>query len=78
MTLRPTNPEYFIPSRFEGKTLLITGAATGIGAATAVRAAREGARVAGVDKKAKEASKRRFRKLQKRGIRPLPLLPMCP
>jgi len=54
MTLRPTNPGYFIPNRFEGKTILITGAATGIGAATALRAAREGARVAGVDKKAKE------------------------
>jgi len=34
--------------------MLITGAATGIGAATAIRAAREGAKVTCVDKKIKE------------------------
>jgi len=50
----PTRPDYFVPSRFEGKTMLITGAATGIGAATAVRAARESARVVCVDRKQKE------------------------
>ncbi len=47
----PTNPNYFIPNRFQGKTLLVTGAATGIGAATAIRAAREGANIVGLDRK---------------------------
>jgi NAD(P)-dependent dehydrogenase (short-subunit alcohol dehydrogenase family) len=35
--------------RLEGKAVLITGAASGIGAACALRCAREGARVAGMD-----------------------------
>ena len=35
--------------RFEGKAVVITGAAGGIGRATAVRLAREGARLVGVD-----------------------------
>jgi NAD(P)-dependent dehydrogenase (short-subunit alcohol dehydrogenase family) len=50
----PTDPNYFIPNRFKGKTLLVTGAATGIGAATAIRAAREGANIVGLDRKEKE------------------------
>lgn len=50
----PISPDYFIPNRFKGKTLLVTGAATGIGAATVIRAAREGASVIGVDRKDKE------------------------
>ncbi|MCP4003961.1 MAG: SDR family oxidoreductase [bacterium] len=36
-------------NRLEGKTALITGAASGIGAACALRFAREGARIAGFD-----------------------------
>lgn len=52
--ITPTDPSYFIPNRFQGKTLLVTGAATGIGAATAIRAAREGANVVGVDRKETE------------------------
>lgn len=52
--ITPTNPDYFIPNRFQGKTLLVTGAATGIGAAAAIRAAREGANVVGLDRKEKE------------------------
>lgn len=52
--ITPTDPNYFIPNRFQGKTLLVTGAATGIGAATAIRAAREGANIVGVDRKAAE------------------------
>lgn len=52
--ITPTDPNYFIPNRFRGKTLFVTGAATGIGAATAIRAAREGANVVGLDRKAAE------------------------
>lgn len=55
--IQPTSPNYFIPNRFQGKTILITGAATGIGAATAIRAAREGANVVGVDRKEVELLK---------------------
>lgn len=54
LDIQPTPPDYFIPQRFTGKTLLITGAATGIGAATAIRAAREGANIVGVDRKEPE------------------------
>lgn len=54
LDITPTDPNYFIPNRFKGKTLLITGAATGIGAATAIRAAREGANIVGLDRKEKE------------------------
>jgi len=42
--IKPVSPEKFTPDRFKGDTMLITGAATGIGAATAIRAAREGAK----------------------------------
>lgn len=52
--ITPTDPSYFIPNRFQGKTLLVTGAATGIGAATAIRAAREGANIIGLDRKEQE------------------------
>jgi NAD(P)-dependent dehydrogenase (short-subunit alcohol dehydrogenase family) len=45
----PTDPEYFIPDRFRGKTLVVTGCARGMGAAAATRAAREGANIVGVD-----------------------------
>lgn len=40
--------------RFDGRVALVTGAASGIGAATALRFAREGGRVAGLDVKAPE------------------------
>jgi NAD(P)-dependent dehydrogenase (short-subunit alcohol dehydrogenase family) len=52
--ITPIDPDYSIPNRFQGKTLLVTGVATGIGAATAIRAAREGANVIGLDRKEKE------------------------
>lgn len=49
LDLKPTDPDYFIPGRFKGKVILMTGAARGIGRATAIRAAREGARVVVAD-----------------------------
>lgn len=47
--LTPTEPDYFFPDRFKGKTLIVTGCARGMGAAAAIRAAKEGANVVGVD-----------------------------
>src|SRR5512144_3218741 len=47
----PVSPDRVVPGRFEGRVLLVTGAADGIGGATAIRAAREGARVVGGDGK---------------------------
>lgn len=41
--------DYFIPHRFDGKTILITGAARGMGKWAAVRAAKEGADVVIMD-----------------------------
>ncbi len=40
----------FFPGRFDGKVMVITGAAQGIGRAVALRAAKEGARVLLVDR----------------------------
>lgn len=47
--ITPINADYFVPGRFTGKTLIVTGCARGMGAAAARRAAREGANVVGVD-----------------------------
>jgi hypothetical protein len=41
--------ERITPGRFEGRTVIVTGAASGIGRATASRIAREGGRVIAVD-----------------------------
>lgn len=41
--------EHLVPGRFEGKTVIVTGAASGIGRATASRIAREGGRVVAAD-----------------------------
>ena len=41
--------DYFIPGRFEGKTILITGGARGIGKWTAIRAAKEGGNIVIMD-----------------------------
>lgn len=45
----PTWKEVITPGRFTGKTIIITGAGSGIGRATASRVAREGGRVIAVD-----------------------------
>ncbi|MFN7399767.1 MAG: SDR family NAD(P)-dependent oxidoreductase [Sandaracinobacter sp.] len=47
--IKPTDPDYFAAGRLNGKTLLVTGCARGMGAAAARRAAREGANIVGVD-----------------------------
>src|SRR5204863_3718630 len=41
--------EAIVPGRFAGRTVIVTGAASGIGRATASRLAREGGRVVAVD-----------------------------
>lgn len=43
------SPDYYIPHRFDGKTILVTGGAQGMGQWAAVRAAREGANVVVLD-----------------------------
>lgn len=47
--VKQIDPDFFIPNRFAGKSMLITGAARGIGQAVAFRAAREGANVVVAD-----------------------------
>ena len=47
--IRPPDPDAFIAGRFAGKTFIVTGSARGMGAAAAMRLAREGANVVGVD-----------------------------
>ncbi len=53
VSIKPVSPGFFIPGRFKGKTILITGAGSGMGAAAATRAAREGANVACVGRREK-------------------------
>jgi NAD(P)-dependent dehydrogenase (short-subunit alcohol dehydrogenase family) len=47
--ITPVDPDAFIADRFRGKTLIVTGCARGMGAAAAIRAAKEGANIVGVD-----------------------------
>jgi NAD(P)-dependent dehydrogenase (short-subunit alcohol dehydrogenase family) len=47
--ISPPDPAAFIAGRFAGKTILVTGSARGIGKGVALRLAREGANVVGVD-----------------------------
>lgn len=46
---RETAAEGYFPGRFRGKTLIVTGCARGMGAGAAIRAAKEGANIVGVD-----------------------------
>lgn len=48
-----------IPRRFEGRSVVVTGAGTGFGAAIALRAAQEGARVVGVHYRSSQAGAER-------------------
>ena len=45
----PLPDDYFTPGRFEGRTVIVTGCARGMGRGAAWRLAREGANVVGVD-----------------------------
>ena len=54
--IKPIDPSYFIPKRHEGRTYFITGGARGIGAASAIRLAREGANVVIFDVLEKEGN----------------------
>lgn len=54
--IQPLDPAFFVPKRHEGRTYMITGGARGIGGATAVRLAREGANVVIFDVLAKDAA----------------------
>jgi NAD(P)-dependent dehydrogenase (short-subunit alcohol dehydrogenase family) len=45
----PVPEDYFIPGRFAGKTVIVTGSARGMGEVAARRLAKEGANVVGVD-----------------------------
>lgn len=45
----PVPEDYFVPGRFAGKTALVTGCARGMGRLAAMRLAREGGNVVGVD-----------------------------
>ena len=47
--IAPVPEEFFIPNRFDGKTAIVTGCARGMGKLAAIRLAREGANVVGVD-----------------------------
>ncbi|MFM8745550.1 MAG: SDR family NAD(P)-dependent oxidoreductase [Aestuariivirga sp.] len=49
VNIAPPDPNAFIPGRFAGKTFIVTGSARGMGAGAALRLAREGANVVGVD-----------------------------
>jgi NAD(P)-dependent dehydrogenase (short-subunit alcohol dehydrogenase family) len=49
MNMARVPDDYFMPGRFEGKTVIVTGSARGMGADAARRLAREGANVVGVD-----------------------------
>lgn len=47
--IEPVDKDLIVPGRFKGRTIVVTGCARGMGAAAAMRLAREGANVVGVD-----------------------------
>lgn len=47
--IKPVSSDFFISNRFAGRTIIVTGSARGMGRAAAIRLAREGANVVGVD-----------------------------
>lgn len=47
--ITPTPEDFFISNQFAGRTFIVTGSARGMGQAAAIRLAREGANVVGVD-----------------------------
>jgi NAD(P)-dependent dehydrogenase (short-subunit alcohol dehydrogenase family) len=49
LNVAPMPDDYFVPGRFAGKTVIVTGCARGMGRGAAWRLAREGANVVGVD-----------------------------
>ncbi len=49
LNVAPMPDDYFVPDRFAGKTVIVTGCARGMGRGAAWRLAREGANVVGVD-----------------------------
>lgn len=49
VAITPPDPDAFIAGRFAGKTVIVTGSARGLGRGAALRLAREGANVVGVD-----------------------------
>lgn len=56
LDIQPLSPDFAVKDRFKGKTILITGAARGMGRAAAIRAAREGANVVVADWLPKEGA----------------------
>lgn len=54
--IAPIADDFFVPDRFKGKTVLVTGGARGIGRMSALRAAREGANVVIADVLEKEGN----------------------
>ena len=56
LDITPIGDDYFVPDRFKGKTVLVTGGARGIGRMSAIRAAREGANVVVADILEKEGN----------------------
>lgn len=70
VNIAPPNPDAFISGRFAGRTFIVTGSARGMGAAAAIRLAREGANVVGVDwlKELGKATDAEIRKLGGKSI----------
>ncbi len=70
VNIQPPDPDAFIPGRFAGKTIIVSGSARGMGAAAAIRLAREGANVVGVDwlKELGEATDEAIRKAGGRSV----------